>query len=281
MDNFNDTYMNDLDDIQLRIDQNTFDILYSDYEYFGYRGINSLVNDVIVIYSKTYINELEIKHKHMFHAFHGYDIDEDIQKIIIRNMMVLEFKSRHKQSKKTKALKIHINAKNENDFLYLLQKSSFYQNEIGFPEIIRDILVSYSIFSRAQRELILFDDIYQKLHEALSKQTQVELYLDDRKIITFSPYHFINPLDDEGNYIMGEHVNSKTDAIPLFRIKKVMQLNTPYLIHDHTKKMHQEIKSTKFSYHQLSLLASSQILEKVQMLKVLSQSLVSKNQKIS
>jgi hypothetical protein len=266
------------DGIQLRIDVKTYTILVSDSEYFGYRSINALINDVVSSYTEAYIALIESSHRDFDNIASSYAIDDLTKQKMINDLLVLEFKKSQISSHKSKALKIHVNSKNEHDFMLLIQRTKCYENHIGFPEVIRDILTKYCKYSRAEREMLIFKPIFERLSRSLKNHHQVELYLGDRSVVVFNPYLFINPLDEEGTYILGEYMDQKADAIPLHKIKKVIESSTTSIISESTRKIYQEITSTKFNYKFYSDLASDNILDTVKMLKSLSNMLGLLNQ---
>ena len=258
------------ENIQLRIDQLTYNILKSDSEYFQFKGLNTLINQVVSSFAFTYISKFEENLLSIKIILERYGVAPSIKEDIARDLLVDKFRGEDNTLKKDRAIKIHVNSSNESDFLYLYQKTAFYNNQVGFPEVVRSILYEYCKLSKAQREIILFSDTYEKIQNALSNKIMLELYLADKSVVQFNPYAFMNPLDDEGNYLFGEYDDSSPYAIPLHKIKKTIHLSSSSKISNKTIQLYQDTISTKFNYKELSELASDNILETVRMLKSLS-----------
>lgn len=258
------------ENMQLRIDQLTYDILYSDYQYFGFKSMNLLINHIISRYAKSYIKELERKQDSISNILNNYLSDHYKKNHLLKDLLTDHFKQQENIEKKNKALKIHVNSSHEYDFIYIMKKTEIYQNDIGFPEIIRDILYKYSKMSRAQRELVLYQDIYHRINHAIEKKHAIELYIDNHIYKVFHPYRFIHPLDDEGYYILGETLGQRTEAIPLHMIKKTIELIETSQTSTETIRLFKEMNETKFSYSILAKASSTNIIETVKFLKELS-----------
>lgn len=267
---------NFIENIQLRIDQFTYDILHSDSEFFQYRGLNSLINAIVSFSVHEFVKEFESSRLSISNVLTRYKLSDSIKDNLLRDLLVNEFRNAESKLKKNRAIKVHVNTNCEEDFMYLSQKASLYSNQVSLSEIIRHLLTTYSKKSRSQREIVLKGLVYEKIKRALVNKQKVELYMSDYDIMIFNPYAFINPLDDEGNYIMGEHDNHRADAIALHTINKVIILNSPSTISDQTISLYDQTTNTKFNYSLLSQLASNNILETVQNLKVLSNTLNTK-----
>lgn len=258
------------ENIQIRLDEQTFAILKSDTEFYGFRGLNALLNHIVTTYATDYAAAYHARYNQVIDILKQHHIIDSIQSIIAHELIASEIKSTVMSSKKSKAVKIHLNQANETDFLYLVQETLLLQPLIGFPEIIRDLIIRYTKQSRVQREIILYREVYLDILAALKRNVQVVLYLENNQVIQIHPYAIIHPLDEEGNYLMGEDDDYKIEAFPLFRIKKLVLKTIPAHHSSQIVALHQEIISTSFNYQQLAILSSNNILEKVQMLKNLT-----------
>lgn len=261
------------DEPQIRLDELTYKILYSDYLYFKKRSLNTLVNDIIKQYQIDFINLQNKLYREIKKILESSDLDEKAINNLASELLTLDLKiTNNTLGKKSKPLKIHINYRYENYFFNLEQLLKKYNNNIGFGEMLRYLIFQYTKLSRSEREAILFSNQIAILKEALKKNRKIQIHLTNNAYIIFNPYEIINPLDDEGNYLFGEKDNI-AEAIAIHTIKHIVILSEDSSISADSIEILSNLKTLKFDYQKLSDYASSNIINKVIQLQKRSKSL--------
>lgn len=251
------------EEIQIRIDNKTYQILYGDYLYFNKRSVNALINDIIKQYNVDFQKKQIKKY-------------QDIQSILKTSksaisdidsltslILTLDLKEGNETlGKKIKPIKIHINYRYEQYFINLEQVLYKYNNNIGFAEIIRYLIIQYTKLSRSEREAILYQENIDNIKQAIKQNNTTKMHLTSGEVIIFNPHEIINPLDDEGNYIFGEE-DQNAQAIALHTIKHITILDKKQNISSASLEILKQLKNLKFNYQKLSQFASKDIIQKV------------------
>ncbi len=106
---------------------------------------------------------------------------------------------------------------------------SFYFRERSLSQYFREMLIAYTSYSPDKRELLLFQDNWYRIRDAIKSRKRIMLLTKGGDTYTIDPYDLIRTKEELYNYVLGVMITKKgkryINTLKFYKVDKIIVTN--------------------------------------------------------